>query len=126
MASVHVPTINHLISPSPRWSFAQRDRRQYHRFPISAQAEYILDGNRVNATTLDISRGGVLLKAGAFLQIGQQIVVLIDWPVLLDDHYPIRLAVFGKVLRSNEAGTAVEITRYEFRTRGQNRIRLLT
>jgi PilZ domain-containing protein len=125
MASVHVPTINNLISPSPRWSFAQRDRRQHHRFPISAQAEYILDGHRANATMLDISRGGVLLKAGAFLQIGQKIVVLIDWPVLLDDQYPIRLAVFGKVLRSNEAGTAVVMTRYEFRTRGQSRIRLL-
>jgi len=125
MASVHVPTDNNLISLSPRLSFAPPDRRRYHRFPIIVQAEYILDGPRAQATTLDIGGGGVLLKTGTLLPIGQKIVVLIDWPVLLDQRCPIRLVVFGNVLRSNEASTAVGISRYEFRIRGQNRVRLL-
>lgn len=124
MASGLVPTTNNLISLSPKLSFVRSDRRRYHRFPIIAQAEYILDRHRANATTLDLSSGGVLLKTGAFLQTGQQIVVLIDWPVLLDQRCPIRLVVSGRVLRSNEAGTAVGIMRHEFRVRGQNRVRL--
>jgi hypothetical protein len=124
MASVHVRTINNPICRYPRLCFAPYDRRQYHRFPIIAQAEYILDGHRANARTVDISRGGVLLNTRSFLQIGQPILVLLDWPVLLDQRCRLRLGVSGTVLRSNAAGTAVGISGYEFRIRGQNRTRL--
>jgi PilZ domain-containing protein len=125
MASVHVPTTNNLISLSPTLSFVRRDRRQHHRFPIIAQAEYTFPGHRAQATTLDIGRGGVLLRTDTILRVGQQIEVLIDWPVLLDARCRLRFVVFGKVLRSDWAGTAVGITRYEFRVRGQNRMPLL-
>ena len=123
MASVQIPTTNNLISLSPRLSFAASDRRQHHRFPITAQVEYILDGHRGSAKTVDIGSGGVLLKTGTLLEIGQKIEVLIDWPALLDERVVIRLVIFGKVLRSNEAGTAVEIRQYEFRVRAHNRFR---
>ena len=124
MASAHVPTIDNRIRRSPSLSVAQMDRRQYHRFPITSHAEYILDGHRANATTLDIGRGGVLLKTSTTLRIGEQIVVFIDWPVLLDQRLPIRLVFFGRVLRSDGAATAVGITRYEFRVHAQNSLRL--
>ena len=124
MASVPVSTIDYLIRRGPRLSFVQHNRRRYHRFPLIAHAEYVLDGHRANATTLDIGSGGVFLKTGRTLGCGQQIVVLIDWPVLLDHRLPLRLVVFGKVLRSNEAGTAVGITRYEFRIKAQSVARL--
>jgi hypothetical protein len=124
MASVHAPTIDTPICGSPGLSLLQRDRRQCQRFPIIAQAEYVLDGNRGSATTVDIGTGGVLLKTGKTLRCGQPIEVLINWPVLLEERLPLRLVVFGKVLRSNGAGTAVGIMRYEFRIRARSVARL--
>lgn len=126
MASVHVPTLsaNTVNWACPKSGFAQLARRQYQRFPIVAQAEYSFAGHRAPATTLDIGRGGVLLKTNTVLRVGEQIEVLIDWPVLLDQRCPLRLVIFGKVLRSNQAGTAVRITRYEFRIRAQKAARL--
>ena len=120
MVAVPVPTIDNLIRLGPTWSLAKPNRRHHHRFPIIAQAEYILGGHRANATTVDIGSGGLLLKTRNTLGIGQRIVVLIDWPALLDERLPLRLVVFGKVLRSNGAGTAVGITRYEYRISAQS------
>lgn len=125
MASVHVPTpsADAVNWARPKSGFAQFERRRYHRFPIVAQAEYILAGHRAQATTLDIGRRGVLLKTDTILRVGQPIEVLIDWPALLDQRCPIRLVVCGKVIRRDWARTAVGITRYEFRIRAQNAAR---
>lgn len=120
MISAHVPTL--FIYCSPRLSIGRRDRRRYQRFPIIARVEYILNGHRAQATTVDIGSGGVLLKTDAILRAGQKITVLIDWPVLLDHRLPIRLVIFGKVLRSDWAGTVVQLTRYDFRIRAQDRL----
>ena len=62
---------------------------------------------------------GVFLKTDKVLQVGESSQVLIDWPVALDQRCPLRLLIVGKVLRSNGAGTAVEIMRYEFGIRHQ-------
>ena len=124
MASVHVPTINNTICRSPGLNICRRDFRRSHRFPLIAQVEYISDGHQAQATTLDIGSGGVLLKTDAILRLGQPVVVLIDWPALLDQHSPLRLVVFGKVLRSDRRGTAVGFRRYEFRLNARNGARL--
>lgn len=105
------------MSPAPSRKFAPYERRQHQRFPISANSQYILAGNRAQATTLDISSGGVFLKTEKILPVGKQIQVLIDWPALLDERCPLRLVITGKVLRSDPAGTAVGIIRYDFRIR---------
>ena len=41
-----------------------------------------------------------------------------SWPVLLNDSCPMKLMIYGCVIRSNEKGAAVAIERYEFRTQG--------
>ena len=105
------------MSPAPSRKFAPYERRQHQRFPITAQAQYILAGVRAKATTLDISSGGVYLKTEKILPVGKQIQVLIDWPALLDQRCPLRLVIIGKVLRSDAAGTAIGIIRYDFRLR---------
>ena len=105
------------MSPAPSRKFAPYERRQHQRFPITAHSQYILAGNRAQATTLDISSGGVFLKTEKILPVGKQIQVLIDWPALLDERCPLRLVITGKVLRSDQAGTAVGIIRYDFRIR---------
>lgn len=105
------------MSPAPSRKFAPYERRRHQRFPITARSQYILAGIREQATTLDISSGGVFLKTEKILPVGKQIEVLIDWPALLDDRCPLRLVIAGKVLRSDQAGTAVGIIRYDFRIR---------
>lgn len=127
MTSVHIPipSVDRVrMFPGPSLSVAQPSRRKHERFPFTAQAEYVVAGNRAMATTRDISSGGVFLKTDEILRLGESIQVLIDWPVLLDQRCRLRLVVFGRILRSNGSGTAVGITRYEFRIRGQSAVRL--
>lgn len=50
------------------------------------------------------------LSFGAFVEVS------ISWPVLLDSSCPMRLIVFGRVVRSETAKTACTIDKYEFRT----------
>jgi hypothetical protein len=42
-----------------------------------------------------------------------------NWPVLLNESCPMKLMIYGCVIRSNEKGAAVAIERYEFRTQGR-------
>jgi hypothetical protein len=102
----------------------QSERRQRQRYPIFARSEYILAGNRAQATTLNISSGGVFLKTDQLLPVGERIQVFINWPVLLDQRCPLRLLMTGRVLRSDEAGAAVRTLRYDFkiRVRGSNAV----
>lgn len=98
-------------------------RRLNQRFPITARTEYIVGGNRGQATTRNISSGGVFLKTNGTLPAGEPIQVLIDWPALLEGHR-LRLVFWGRVVRSNDIGTAVAIHRYEFRVCAQTTARL--
>jgi hypothetical protein len=119
MSSAHIPSPNADRQTGP--SFAQWERRRHQRYSIFARSEYILAGNQAEATTLNISSGGVFLKTDQLLPVGKRIQVFIDWPVLLDQRCPLRLVMTGWVLRSDEAGAAVEKRRYDFkiRPRGQ-------
>jgi hypothetical protein len=107
------PTVN--LQPSS----VPRERRRHQRFPISSAAQVILSGVRGDAVTVDISSGGVLFKSNKLLPLGRRVELLIDWPVALDDRCPLRLMIHGRILRSDLAGTAVEIVRYDYRTRSR-------
>ena len=101
-----------------------RQRRLNQRFPITARAEYIVGRNRGQATTRNVSSGGVFLKTNGTLPTGESIQILIDWPALLDGR-SLRLVFWGRVVRSNDIGTAVAIHRYEFRVCARTTARLL-
>lgn len=121
MASVHVPSrradgVRIFFGPS---NVAQSECRQHQRFPITVQAQYILAGDGAQATPVDISSGALFLKTNKILKLGESTHVLIDWPAPLDQRFPLRLLIVGKVLRRNGAWTAVEIMRYEFGIRHQ-------
>ena len=107
------------MSPAPNLRFgkAPYERRHHQRFPSNAQTQYILTGIRGQAVTSDISSGGVFLKTDRVLPVSKQIQVFIDWPALLDQRCPLRLVITGKVLRSDESGSAIGIIRYDFRIR---------
>jgi c-di-GMP-binding flagellar brake protein YcgR len=102
---------------------AQRERRTKRRFELAQELRYkMLYGQRIAETgsgkTLNISSGGVWFTAENMLTVGMPIELSMVWPVLLNDACPMKLMIYGCVVRSNEKGAAVAIERYEFRTLG--------
>ena len=67
--------------------------------------------------TIDLSSSELRFVSEAPLKTGRTITVAIMWPLLLDDAVKLQLVVSGKVLRTSEAETVVQIKSHEFRTR---------
>jgi hypothetical protein len=102
-----------------------RERRAKQRFPIEQDVRYkMLYGQRIAETgagkTTNISSGGIWFSTETMLTSGMPIELSLSWPVLLNDSCPMKLMIFGCVIRSNGRGAAVAIERYEFRTQGRS------
>jgi c-di-GMP-binding flagellar brake protein YcgR len=102
----------------------ERERRSKRRFQIEQDVRYkMLYGQRIAETgtgkTLNISSGGVWFTTENMLTLGMPIELSMTWPVLLNDSCPMKLMIYGCVVRSNDKGAAVAIERYEFRTQGR-------
>ena len=100
-----------------------RERRTKRRFEIDQEVRYkMLYGQRIAETgvgrTMNISSGGVWFTTDAPLPMGVPIELTISWPALLNDYCPMKLMIFGCVVRSTDTGAAINIERYEFRTQG--------
>jgi len=101
-----------------------RERRSKKRFHIEQEVRYkMLYGQRIAETgvgrTMNISSGGVWFSTENMLTTGMPVELSMTWPVLLNDSCPMKLMIYGCVIRSNERGAAVAIERYEFRTQGR-------
>ncbi len=102
----------------------ERERRNKRRFQIEQEVRYkMLYGQRIaetgNGKTINISSGGVWFTTESMLTTGMPVELSMTWPVLLNDNCPMKLMIYGCVVRSNERGAAVAIERYEFRTQGR-------
>jgi hypothetical protein len=102
----------------------ERERRIKRRFMIEQDVRYkMLYGQRIAETgtgrTANISSGGVWFTTENMLTTGMPVEISMTWPVLLNDNCPMKLMIYGCVVRSNEKGAAVAIERYEFRTQGK-------
>ena len=102
---------------------SDRERRTKRRFEIDQEIRYkMLYGQRIAETgvgrTMNISSGGVWFSTENMLTSGMPVELSMSWPVLLNDSCPMKLMIYGCVIRSNEKGAAVAIERYEFRTQG--------
>ena len=100
------------------------ERRVKRRFPLQQEVRYkMLYGQRIAETgsgkTSNISSGGVWFTTESMLTTGMPVEVSMNWPVLLNESCPMKLMIYGCVIRSNEKGAAVAIERYEFRTQGR-------
>jgi len=100
-----------------------RERRLKRRFQIEQDVRYkMLYGQRIAETgtgrTMNISSSGVWFSTENMLTSGMPVELSMNWPVLLNDSCPMKLMIYGCVVRSNEKGAAVAIERYEFRTQG--------
>lgn len=101
-----------------------RERRAKKRFIIEQEVRYkMLYGQRIAETgvgkTVNISSGGVWLTTENPLTAGMPVELAMTWPVLLHDSCPMKLMIYGCVIRSSEKGAAISIERYEFRTQGR-------
>ena len=67
----------------------------------------MLYGQRIAETgtgkTINISSGGVWFTTESMLTIGMPVELSMNWPVLLNDSCPMKLMIYGCVIRSNEA-----------------------
>jgi len=102
---------------------SDRERRNKRRFTIDQEVKYkMLYGQRIAETgtgrTINISSGGVWFSTESMLTSGMPVELSMNWPVLLNDSCPMKLMIYGCVVRSNDRGAAVSIERYEFRTQG--------
>jgi len=102
---------------------SDRERRTKRRFEIDQEVRYkMLYGQRIAETgvgrTKNVSSGGVWFSTENMLTSGMPVELSMSWPVLLNDSCPMKLMIYGCVIRSNEKGAAVAIERYEFRTQG--------
>ena len=110
--------VDHMMTSS------DRERRIKRRFQIEQEVRYkMLYGQRIAETgvgkTQNISSGGVWFSTENMLTTGMPVELSMNWPVLLNDSCPMKLMIYGCVVRSNERGAAVAIERYEFRTQGR-------
>lgn len=102
----------------------ERERRSKKRFVIEQEVRYkMLYGQRIAETgtgkTMNISSSGVWFTTENMLTTGMPVEISMNWPVLLNETCPMKLMIYGCVVRSNEKGAAVAIERYEFRTQGK-------
>jgi hypothetical protein len=100
------------------------DRRSKFRFPMRRELRYKLlkDGAPTEAgsgETVDIGSGGIGFAIGRDLPVGSFIEMSVSWPVLLDQSCPMRLNVFGRVVRNDTGKCACTIDKYEFRTQAR-------
>ena len=100
-----------------------REKRLKRRFPVEQEVRYkMLYGQRIAETgvgrTTNISSSGVWFTTNSLLTAGMPIELSLNWPVLLNDTCPMKLMIYGCVVRATERGAAVAIERYEFRTQG--------
>jgi len=105
-------------------SHSERERRSKRRFQIEQEVRYkMLYGQRIAETgagrTINISSGGVWFTTESMLTMGMPVELSMSWPVLLNDSCPMKLMIYGCVIRAHDGGAVVAIERYEFRTQGR-------
>ena len=100
------------------------ERRAKARFPIHRELRYkVLEDNRIVAAglgkTIDISSSGLAVGIDQTFTPGAFIELSISWPVLLDETCPMRLIIFGRVIRSTAQKTVCTVDKHEFRTQAR-------
>jgi len=80
------------------------DRRSKSRFAIEREVRYKMANEGVVVAsgagqTINMCSGGVAFSTERALNPGAFVELSISWPVLLDETCPMRLIVFGRILR---------------------------
>lgn len=93
---------------------AEPNRRKHRRFAMELELRYTLtSGQTGTGEVLNMSTGGLLFRCGSMLPAGELIRADLTWPFLLESGQSLELRVHGMVLRSDLAGTAISISKYQ-------------
>ncbi len=103
------------------------NRRLKIRWPIKLNLIWTLLAKghpRGVGRTSNMSSSGVLFTHSEMPRevVGRQIELRIEWPFLLEGRIPLQLFAYGKVVRLDSNGCAVELEHTEFRTCKQARV----
>jgi len=96
------------------------DRRAAGRYSLQLRLRYrVMEGLRTiwrgTGATSDVSRTAVRFATSRPLPPNSRVQLVIDWPVQFADMYPMELCVVGSVARSDETGTVVRMSSWQFR-----------
>jgi hypothetical protein len=92
------------------------------RYPMSFALRYVMAASElarkgVGETVWMGSRELAFLSKGP-LEVGDKVMLHIEWPVLLQDQVPLQLTVTAEIAQRSGPLSVAKITKYEFRTRG--------
>jgi hypothetical protein len=103
----------------------EHEKRTKSRFAIERDVRYKMADHGVvlaagSGHTLNMGSGGVAFIAEQPLTLGAFVELSISWPVLLDETCPMRLVVFGRILRCTGRKTVCTIEKHEYRTQARS------
>jgi hypothetical protein len=98
------------------------ERRATSRFPFTEEVRYRVLNSRTgiiagSGKTLNMGSGGILFTTEQTLPLGRTVEVAVNWPARLDGTCPLQFVGIGRVVRAELNRAAVQIDRYEFKTR---------
>jgi hypothetical protein len=97
------------------------ERRTGRRFPLQLPVRYrpmeaAAASSWILSESVNISSGGLLFTTSEAVTPGETIEAFVAWPVALDRHVKLKLAVKGRVVRCEGDRTAMCFESYEFKT----------
>lgn len=101
------------------------ERRETNRFPVCEEVKYRalhpkMAGLSGSGRTLNFGSGGILFTTEGELPLGHTVEVSVSWPARLDGTCPLQFVAVGRVVRAEADKAAIQIERYEFKTRRGN------
>jgi len=103
----------------------QYERRLHPRYPIALDAEYRVvnpyGAHQGSCRTVNISSGGVLVEVQAVSSSVGSIEISIEWPCFLDGVVPLKLMVYGNIVRVDGNNIGVQMIGYGFHTAKEKR-----
>jgi hypothetical protein len=98
-------------------------KRVRNLYPLSMSMRYtahnVLKQYEGSGKTMLLNGREVFFTADKSLEVGMEISVSVEWPVVLENNVQLQLVVEGDIVRSEGKWTKLEIKRYHFKTRGQ-------
>jgi hypothetical protein len=106
-----------------------QDRRRTDRFPIESELRYkLVEAKQVTEAgtgrTLNMSSKGILFTTAERLPVGRRVELSVEWPAQLSETCGLKLVAQGRVVRSSAEESAINIDKYDFRTRATARLKV--
>ena len=102
----------------------EKEKRKKNRFPIERELRYKMAERGVviatgSGKTLNMGSGGIAFTAEQQLTPGAFVELSVSWPAVLADNCPMRLIIFGRILRCTGFKAVCTIDKHEFRTQSR-------